>query len=169
VLITDRKGSAPLANLADKINIRQVLLAPASYRAESDTRPLTIPDGIEIDKLLPAETIEVEPGVWLTLTAEDLNGTALLLQYGGFKVLIPNGVDFAVIKSTSPNSMTELTALVLGPEDVSTIPPRVWRNLGPQMILWRDHSVSPFETSLGVDESMDVYLVTNGIEVWHEK
>lgn len=166
VLLTNRKSAAPLADLTDQINVRQVLLAPATYRAESDTRPLTLPDGIEIDKLLPGETIEIEPGLRLTLAAEDLNGTALLLQYGSLKVLIPNGVDYAVIKSTAPEALTGLTALLLGEEDVSTIPPRVWRNLSPKMFLWRDRSLSPFENSVGVDESAEVQLVSDGKKTW---
>lgn len=169
VLITDRQVSEPLAELSDAINIRQVLLAPSSYRAEEDTKPLTIPDGIAIEKLLPGESIEIEPGIWLTLAAEDLNGTALLLQYGSLRVLIPNGVDFAEINSSAPEKLIGLSAIVLGPDDVSTIPPRVWRNLNPQLILWRGRAISPFENALGVDESTDIHLVSDGSETWLEK
>jgi len=166
VLLTNRKSAAPLVDLSDQISIRQVLLAPASYRAESEARPLTIPDGIEIDKLLPGEAVEIDTGLTLTLAAEDLNGTALLLQYGSLKVLIPNGVDYAVIKSTAPEALTDLTALLLCEEDVSTIPSRVWRNLAPQMILWRDSSVSPFESSSGIDNFAEVQLVSDGAKTW---
>lgn len=164
VLITDRKVAKPLDELSGAINIRQVQLAPSSYRSEEDSLPLRIPDGIEVEKLLPAESIEIEPGVWLTLAAEDLNGTALLVQYGSLRMLIPNGVDFAVIKATSPDALSGLTALLLGPEDVSYIPPRVWRNLNPKMILWSDRGISPFENSLGVDESADVHLILDGTD-----
>lgn len=169
VLVTDRKVSEPLAELSGAIDIRQVLLAPSSYRAEEDSRPLTIPDGIAVEKLLPGESVEIEPGVWLTLAAEDLNGTALLMQYGSLRVLMPNGVDFSEIKSSSPGALSGLTTLVLGPEDVKHIPPRVWRNLNPQLILWRDRGISPFENSLGVDVSTEVQLVSTGTETWLEK
>lgn len=169
VLLTNRKNSAPLDELSDQIGIRQVLLAPASYRAENDAKPLTIPDGIEIDKLQPAERIEIEPDLWLTLVAEDSNGTALLLQYGSQSVLMPNGVDYALINSAAPDALSGLTALILGEEDVSTIPPRVWRNLDPQMVLWRDPSVSPFETSTGMDVSADIHLVADGTKTWLSK
>ncbi|MDP3449368.1 MAG: hypothetical protein Q8R87_02220, partial [Anaerolineaceae bacterium] len=166
VLITDRKLSEPMAELSGAISVRQVLLAPSSYRAEEDSRPLRIPDGIAVEKLLPAESLEIEPGVWLTLAAEDLNGTALLLQYGSLRILVPNGVDFAVIKASTPEALTGLTALLLGPEDISYIPPRVWRNLNSQMILWRDRGISPFEDSLGVDVSAEVHLVADGTDAW---
>jgi hypothetical protein len=166
VLITDRKLSEPLSELSGAISVRQVQLAPSSYRAEEDSRPLRIPAGIAIEKLLPFENREITPGMWLTLAAEDLNGTALLLQYGSLRLLIPNGVDYAVIKETSPDTLTGLTALLLGPEDVSYIPPRVWFNIHPQMILWKDRGISPFENSLGVDVSADVHLVSDGTDVW---
>ncbi|PKO02489.1 MAG: hypothetical protein CVU43_07760 [Chloroflexi bacterium HGW-Chloroflexi-5] len=166
VLITDRKLSEPMAELSGAISVRQVLLAPSSYRAEEDSRPLRIPDGITVEKLLPAENVEIEPGVWLTLAAEDLNGTALLLQYGSLRILVPNGVDYAVIKTSTPEALTGLTALLLGPEDISYIPPRVWRNLNSQMILWRDRGISPFEDSLGVDVSAEVRLVADGTDAW---
>ncbi len=166
VLLTQRKSAAPVIALSNQISIRQMLLAPASYRAESDAKPLTLPDDIELDKLLPGESVEMEPGLKLTLTVEDLNGTALLLQYGSLKVLIPNGVDYAVIKSSAPDALAGLTALLLGEEDVSNIPPRVWRNLTPQMILWRDRSVSPFEYSSGIDASVEVHFVSDGTRTW---
>jgi len=104
--------------------------------------------------------------VQLTLAAEDLNGTALLLQNGSLRILIPNGVDYAVIKEVSPDALTGLTALLLGPEDVSYIPPRVWLNLQPQLILWKDRGISPFENSLGVDVVADVHLVSDGTKIW---
>lgn len=166
VLITDRKTSDALAELNGAIRIRQVLLTPSSYRAEEDSRPLTIPDGVAVEKMLPGEPLEIEPGLVLTLAAEDLNGTALLIQYGSLRLLIPNGVDYAEIKSSSPEVLTGLTALVLSPEDVSYIPPRVWRNLNPQVILWRDRGISPFENSLGSDVSAEVHLVADGSETW---
>ncbi len=166
VLITDRKISGSLADLSRAIRIRQVLLAPSSYRAEEDSKPLTIPDGITVEKLLPGESLEIEPGLWLTLAAEDLNGTALLIQYGSLRVLIPNGVDYAEINASLPEALTGLTALVLSPEDVSYIPPRVWHNLNPQMILWSDRGISPFENSLGADVSADVHLVADGLDAW---
>lgn len=169
VLITDRKLSEPMAELSGAISVRQVLLAPSSYRSEEDSRPLRIPDGISVEKLLPSENVEIEPGVWLTLAAEELNGDALLLQYGSLRILIPNGVDYAVIKASTPEALTGLTALLLGPEDVSYIPPRVWLNLHPQMILWRDRGISPFESSLGVDVSAEVHLVADGTDAWLEE
>lgn len=169
VLVTDRKVSEPLAELSGAIDIRQVLLAPSSYRAEEDSKPLTIPDGIAVEKLLPGASVEIEPGVWLTLVAEDLNGTALLMQYGSLRVLMPNGVDFSEINSSSPGALSGLTAIVLSAEDVRYIPPRVWRNLNPQLILWRDRGISPFENSLGMDVSTEVQLVSTGTETWLEK
>ncbi len=166
VLVTTRKISGPLAELNDAIKVNEVLLAPSSYRAEQDSKPLSIPDGIEVEKLLPAQTLEIEPGLRLTLIAEDLNGTAILLHYGSLRVLIPNGVDYAEINTTSPEALKGLTALVLGPEDVSYIPPRVWRNLNPQVIVWRDRGVSPFENAVGADIYSDTHLVSNGSKTW---
>lgn len=166
VIITDQKISDSLVELAGQINIRKVLLAPTSYQVENENKPLTIPNGIEFEKIQPGQRVEIQPDVWLTLLAEDTKGTALFLQYGNTRILIPNGVDFAKIKSDTPDALNDLTALILGEEDTSYIPPRVWKNLNPQSILWRARSVSPFENSLGMDALVDIHLVSNGLKTW---
>jgi hypothetical protein len=90
----------------------------------------------------------------------------LLLRYGSLRVLIPNGVDYAEINASLPEALTNLTVLILSPEDVSYIPPRVWRNLNAQAILWRDRGVSPFENSVGIDAFSEIHLISDGNETW---
>jgi hypothetical protein len=100
--------------------------------------------------------------LWLTLLAANARDTALLLEYGQTCVLIPNGVDFAEIKETSTEALSGLSALILDERDISYIPPRVWRQIEPQVILWKDVSLSPFEESVGLDTARMVELVSDG-------
>ena len=168
VFLTDRISALHLSELTERVPVNRIFLAPSIYRIEADEKAVTLPDGIDITKLLVGQEVEIEPDVSLTLVAEDLNGTALLLRYGSLKVLIPNGVDYAEIRSFAPESMQGLTALLLGPPDISTIPPRVWRQLDPGILLWKDITLSPFQESYGVDTDVEVNLVSNGKELWIE-
>lgn len=166
VLITDRGGAEELGELAERIQVKSVILAPAAYRQEGGASELVIPAGIEVLKMLPGQAVEIEPGVRLGIAAEDLNGTAMLLEYGVTRVLLPNGVDYAQIKAASPSSLQNLTALALGAEDIDYIPFRVWRQLDPGLILWREVEISPFAESLGADTRLEVILYSDGEKTW---
>lgn len=162
LLLTTRPDSGVLADLADDIPIESVLLAPTAWRAESGAQGMTLPTGVAVEKLPPGARLEIEEGLWLTLLAANARDTALLLEYGQTCVLIPNGVDFAEIKETSPEALSGLSALILDERDISYIPPRVWRQIEPQVILWKDVSLSPFEESVGLDTARMVELVSDG-------
>ena len=166
VLLTDRGSGQELAELAERIQVKSVILTPAVYRQEGGASALVIPAGIEVLKMLPGQAVEVEPGLILAIAGEDLNGTALWLEYGATRLLLPNGVDYARIKAASPASMQNLTALALGVEDTDYIPIRVWRQINPGLILWREVAISPFAESLGVDTRMEVILESDGESAW---
>ena len=162
LLLTTRADAGVLADLAEDIQIGRVQLAPTAWRAEAGAQGMTLPAGVALEKLPPGARVEIEEGLWLTLLAEDSHETAMLLEHGKTRVLIPNGVDFAQIKASAPQALTGLSAILLDERDVSYIPPRVWRQLEPQVILWKDVSLSPFEESVGVDAAQTVQLVSNG-------
>ena len=166
VMLTGRSGAQELSELAERIEIKTVILAPAVYRQESGGSELVVPEGIEVLKMLPGQAVEIEPGLRLAIAGEDLNGTALLLEYGTTRVLFPNGVDYALIKEDSPESILGVTALALGEEDISYIPIRVWRQINPGLILWREVEISPFVESLGADTRMEVILESDGEKTW---
>jgi len=168
-LLTQKGDGSLLSDLAGDIRIDRVELAPTAYRSESDEPSLLIPDEIEIEKLLPGQSFELDTGLSITLLSEDADNSTLLLTYGELKVLVPNGVDFAEIKSSTPETLASSFALVLDRRDVSYIPPRVWSNLSPLYILWNDRSLSPFENSEGIDEQTDIHLVSDSNSVWLEK
>jgi competence protein ComEC len=166
VLLTDRSSAAILAELTNQITVNQVLLAPSSYRLENNVKPLSLPASVKNENLLPGQRVEIEPRVTITLVSENLQNTALLLEYGNLKVLLPNSVDYAAIKAEDPEALQGLTALVLGPSDVSYIPPRVWQQLAPQTILWEDVSLSPFTNSHSVGQKPDVSFISDGVSAW---
>lgn len=169
VLLTDPKSDADLTKLSERIKMGQILLSPSVYQLENEEEPVTIPDGIAIEKLVSRQHLEVEPGLILTLLSENGQDTALLLEFGGQRILIPDGVDYALIHSETPDVLVGLTALVLTPEDVRYIPPRVWTNLAPRVILWNGVSLSPFTGSFGTDVDAAVSLVLDGTNAWIER
>ena len=80
-------------------------------------------------------------------------------------MLIPNGVDFALIKESSPAAMMGVTVLILNEDDISYIPPRVWEGLQPDLVLWNSVSVSPIETWYGVDSTDQINLISDGFGI----
>ena len=106
----------------------------------------------------------VETGVTLTVVTEDGEGAALFLEYGSLRVLIPNGVDYALIHEQAPAALQTPTVLVLAPEDVSYIPSRVWTDLEPQVVLWNSPALSPDTSWMGADAYNRVEVVSDSTE-----
>jgi competence protein ComEC len=162
VILTDPGLVENIDRLNKDMLVGQSLLAPSVYRPSADNLPVRISQGIPIKKLAPNETLVIEPLLSLHLINSDDGGSAIELTYKQIHILIPNGVDYAIIKEISPESMQSLTALVLTPEDVSYIPPRVWQQLEPALVLWNSQALSPFLNSPGVDEFDSVTLTSDG-------
>jgi competence protein ComEC len=166
VLLTERGSANQVTGLSDQIEVKQTWLAPRVYRPSGSEAAILLSDDLEIVKLTSGQTVEVEKGVTFSLVAETSIATAVLISFGGQQILIPNGVDFAVIRAEAPNALENLTALVLQPEDVSYIPPRVWLQLKPGVILWNSATLSPFDDSYGADEVNHVMLTMDGETAW---
>ena len=162
LLLTTRADSGLLDDLAEDIQIDSILLAPTAWRAESGARGMILPAGAALEKLPPGACVEIEEGLRLTLLAEDAQETALLLEYGQTRVLIPNGVDFAEIRAAAPEAVHGLSAVILDERDISYIPPRVWRQIEPKVILWKEVSLSPFDESVGLDAAPRIELLSDG-------
>jgi len=161
VLITDRKAVSSLANFNESLPIRQVLLAPSLTHPLTDETPIRLEGSfptLEVDaaEVVSAGTLRVE------ILAADQASSALLLEAGSLKVLIPDGIDPALIRDLNPQRLNGLTAVVLAPDDIVLVPPSWWEKLNPQFIFWQDLSIPPESGWVSVQGSTSLELVSNG-------
>ncbi len=82
------------------------------------------------------------------------------------KILVPGGVDYALIKATAPDALRDLSVIVVGEDDISYIPPRVWQALEPAAIVWHSTAVSPVAGWLSLDGGEVIPLVSDGSEIY---
>lgn len=154
--------AAVLERLQERVPLRSVVLAPVIYRAGAGVKPFSAPQGIEVIRLQPGGGLRYSHSLDIRVVAESNSAAALLITYDQVKVLIPNGVDYALIKATSPLALQALSLVVVGEEDISYIPPRVWQALAPAAILWRDTTVCPVEGWLNLGAGDALELVADG-------
>lgn len=166
VWLSDRSSARYLSELEERLPLRSVILPPVVYRAGADTKPIEIPDGIDPVKLQPGSVVDYDPGLQLRVVAESFDSAALLITHGAVKILIPNGVDFAQIKSVDPSIFNGLSILILNESDISYIPPRVWQQLAPRLVLWNSPAITPVDTWLGPRELGDIHLISDGIDLF---
>jgi len=117
-------------------------------------------------KLQPGSAVDYSQGLSVRVVAESFDSAALLITHGAVKILIPNGVDFAQIKSVDPSIFNGLSILILNESDISYIPPRVWQQLAPRLVLWNSPSVTPVDTWLGPREPGNIHLISDGIDLY---
>jgi hypothetical protein len=102
----------------------------------------------------------------LTVIGESTEKTAHTLENGKFRLVIPAGVDYAILKDQYPDLLQRANMLVLSPLDTSYIPPRLWIQFEPAAILWNSPEPSPFESSLSVDSGKNFSISTDGTSIW---
>ena len=120
--------------------------------------------------LSAGEPVELEPGLTLTVIGEATEQTAYVLQYNDVTILIPAGVDYALLKEDYPALMQQPDVLILSPQDVSYIPPRLWSELEPEYILWNSLEPSPYTNSISLtDDAKGTTLVSDGVSLWLEQ
>lgn len=168
VWLTHPAPSRRLELLDERVPLKSVVLAPAVYQAGADRKPFSVPEGIGVVKLKSGGGLGYSEKLDIHIVAESPSATALLITYGQVRVLIPGGVDYAVIKEISPEALRDLSVIVMGEEDISYIPPRVWQALMPTAILWNSTAVSPVESWLSLEGGEVVSLASDGVELYLE-
>lgn len=161
---TRRASVSSLELFQERIPISKAVLTSAVYMAGADQRPLRVPQNIELVKLASGGERTYPSGMVIRLAGGDQTANALLIEYGRMRILFPNGVDFAMLRDTSPDVLDDPTLLLLQEEDISYIPPRVWQALEPQLILWNSTALSPEATWLGNDTYRRISISTDGID-----
>lgn len=165
VWLSHRAVARNLSGLNERLPLRSVILPSVVYRAGADAKPLEVPNQITLVKLQPGSVVDYSQGLTVSVLAESHDSAAFLITHGSVKILIPNGVEFTLLNSTDPAALSGLSALVLNESDISYIPPRVWQQLSPGLVLWNSQSVIPFDTWLGPREEGRIKLVSDGREL----
>ncbi len=166
VILTRPVNEIALEDLDQMIAVKTIISANAILRPSVDIYPLQVPDYTQLITIAENEPFELEPGLTLALIGEAPGQAAYSIQYKDVNILIPAGVDYALLKAQYPVLMQKPEVLVLSPDDISYIPPRLWTELEPGVILWNSLEVSPFTPSLYPFATSDVELVTDGNTLW---
>lgn len=162
VWCTRRSTTKNISPLSERNPIASILLTPNVYQVGADQMPVSLPANISTIKWKLEDRMDYPSGMEVFIAGEGNESTALFIQYGQTRILIPNGVDFAVIREQSLWMMENLSLLILKDEDISYIPPRVWQALEPQMILWDSTSLSPESKWLGLDAYARIIFTSDG-------
>ncbi len=169
VWLTHPAPARKLELLSERVPVRSAVLAPVVYRAGADRKPFSVPQGIEGIKLKPGEGLRYSVELDIRILAESPSASALLITYNEVKVLIPGGVDYGLIKETAPDALRDLSIIVVGEDDISYIPPRVWQALKPAAIVWNSTAVSPVEGWLSLEGGEVVSLVSDGAGLYPDE
>ena len=170
LVLSHQVNETLLADLIQMLRVDSVMASNAVLRPSVGNYPLTPPDGTRLVTLSAGNPFELEPGLTLTVIGEATERTAYVLQYIDMTILIPVGVDYALLKEDYPALMLHPDVLILAPEDVTYIPPRLWSELEPEYILWNSLEPSPYANSISLTgEERDTTLVSDGVSLWLEQ
>jgi hypothetical protein len=164
VWYTTRAPVRYLESLNERIPVTTTVLTPSVYLAGADQQQVKIPANIGVEKLSEGSQIKYASGLRVQLAGVSIESTALFAEFNQIRLLIPNGVDYALIHENAPETLENITILILQDEDISYIPPRVWQGLNPQVVLWNSTSLSPEPGWVGTDTHSKVELITDGVD-----
>jgi competence protein ComEC len=169
LILTRPINESSLTDLNQMLAVKTIVISNAILRPSVDSYPLQVPENSHLLTIAEEVKLEIEPGLTLTLIGETPGQAAYSIQYNDVCILIPAGVDYALLKEHFPELMHQPDILILTPDDISYIPPRLWVGLQPGSILWNSLEVSPFTSSLYTTATGDVDLITDGNAVWMKK
>jgi competence protein ComEC len=128
-----------LPRLVDRYPPAQALWAgnvEASYPSRSLNAWLTSHQ-VRVTRAEKDQTLDLGDGAALRVLSVDARGAVLLVEYGGFRVLLPVGMSFdALTKLQTDESLPPLTALLLADAGFAQLNPVEWIDfLDPQIVV----------------------------------
>lgn len=157
-----------MSDLNASLPVKAILTANAILRPAAGEYPLSLPDSTDLINLSSTTALEIERELSLSVIGEAPEKTAYSLEYGQVSIVIPAGVDYALIRETHPGLLENVDLLILSPLDTSYIPPRLWSQLEPGMLLWNSLDLSPFGGQFSIGESGTISLISDGTSLWIE-
>jgi competence protein ComEC len=122
--------------------------------------------GVTADSFEAGQSIDLGSGASLKVLADTKDGTAVLLEWQGFRALLPGGVK---LKDLEKADLAGITALVLGPADLESENADTWSALGPAAVLWqRSGALIDAANWLNLSACRRVDLTTDGKNLWTE-
>ena len=100
--------------------------------------------------------------VTLRVLANDDDGTALLLEYPGFRILIPGGASLETLQAQADDELQNVDVLVLDSTDLQSTPAHSWERLAVPVVLWNEaDSPAPVERWVGTDTNGWIHVSTD--------
>ena len=122
--------------------------------------------GVELHTFQNGQGIDLANGAQVQVLADTNDGTALLVEWQSFSVLIPGGVK---IKDLRALPLDGITALVLGPADLETQAAADWSALAPAVVLWqRSGTLIDLPGWLSLESCDWIELSSDGASLWTE-
>lgn len=141
MLITTRNVStlSSLSTISERYTIRTAMLSDhlAKSKARDDLLYRLMRENAQIERLETGQTINLGNGARLKVLVDNEDGSAVLCEWGNFRVLMPGGVALEELEASGEASK-ELSVLILTKEDVTRQVGRNWEALQPRLIIWGD-------------------------------
>lgn len=160
-----------LTSVLERYPVDQVWwgITPPNHRTAERLVEYLDEEEIPQHALLPGEQLDLGEGVRMRVLASSKTGSALLLTWDRFRVLIPGGN----APTSLPAAATQgLSAILLSARDLEKTPPEAWQALAPQVII-----ATPEQGTLPVDginwlntNAQRWYVIrSDGSQMWVER
>jgi competence protein ComEC len=166
LVLTHPVNETALGDLNEMLPVRSVLTSTAVLRPSAGAYPFQVPETTSLSVVDSRSSLEIEPGLTISVIGEASEVSAFCLQYGEITILIPAGVDYAALKQDHPDLMQSPDVLVLTPEDVAYIPPRLWTELQPGILVWNSLEASPYSGTQALGSQLPYELIMDGNTIW---
>lgn len=174
-----------LPRLMERYPPEQVLWAgnvEASYPARALNAWLTGRQ-VRVTRAEAGQKLSLGDGAILTVLSADARGAVLLIEYGGFRALLPVGMSFdAMAKLQKDESLPPLTALLLADSGLAQLNSAEWISfLDPQVVVLSVSADNPdglpdvetleavgARTLLRTDVNGWIEIASDGVSIWAE-
>jgi len=162
VLLTNRSAAKSVSRFNELLPVDKVLLAPPVTLPVENMAPVQIDPSIPGAALENGDVIALDSTTSLRLLISTQQAAALLLEDHNCRILIPGGVDPALLNELDPSFTSSLTAILLTPADLALVPPAWWDRFSAATIIWQDLSQPPDPAWISLEGAPAIELVSNG-------
>ena len=174
VLVTDRK-SKPLAGLPisiERFPARMVLwnTDAAALRNGKQLAETLVQQNVKPAWLETAQILDMGDGASLRVLQHDASGTALMVEWNHFLILIPGGVSPKILETSGEANLSAVDAILLAEEDLKETGAAEWENFQSVLIIWCG-AENPQVTAndphwIHLDEHSYIEVISDGATMW---